>query len=1098
MEKKSSKLERPTRNLKPRALTLKASGDLKHYLTLNKSPARTLGRDAWTGTLVWVMVNPPDGVWEKGYVIEKRRTDTSLLYEFTIDLDSDGRIVNIKTLSVEKHNLEFEWVKRCDKELPKLAPQTPDMTSLSYLNEPEILETLKLRFFEKDIYTNTGPILIAMNPFENFPIYGDDTIEAYRNAGLKNKSNLKPHVFQIADRAYHKMFVEKFDADARENQVILVNGESGAGKTESTKHVLHYLAVVSSVVSASLRCESFSDDIEKQVVASNPIMESFGNSKTLRNNNSSRFGKFIELMYSAEGFIEGATIRTYLLETVRIVRQTQGERNYHVFYELDAGLSKEQKKAWGLTGLRNFRYTNQSGEYNRHDYCSDLDNYNCMRGAMSTLDIAEKDQIGVLKIVAGVMHMGNLTFTESTVTGEDAAKFSDESANHVNFVCDLLGVDKTGLTNAIGRRNVVIAGNNIQKTLTVEGAVYARDNFAKTIYDLLFKWIVAKINVALLGPSDETAASLIGVLDIFGFEYFKSNSFEQLCINYTNEKLQDHFNYSIFKSEQEVYQEEGLNWVFVEYPDNSARLDLLENKAYGIFSLVNEQLKLPKSSDEKLANAMYQKCSTHPFFSASRAEQVRFEFTVKHFACNVTYQTVGFVDKNRCEIAQELTDCMSFSSNHIIQAIVDPVSHSQTQGGANLSKARRSLRLPKGGGGGWDFDAKNSNSKVIPPPGAMIGRKTTTVASQLSHQLNELMLKIRSMRSHFIRCIKPNNELKRGLLDPSMVLSQLRCGGLLGAVKVFQAGFPNRISFQLFVARFSCFSLVSGVNALTRGLIFAIEDARTTALAQKYRFAAARLLEIVPLSEMVMNIVEQVEAPAEINIAAGMQMGRTNVFMRAPVFEYLGRLRMRISAMAAHRIQIFWKVRRFVKKSKVIRTPMGRTYAQLALRNFADYKRLQAIKRVCAAIMLQRRAKVFLCVRKRLKLLQANLIIQKYTRRFLAKLKVRRIKGTYLTKVQKAFRRYRLRKRYLRMRASAIIIQKIIRGFLGRRRRMRLKRGLDALVVLQSHVRKFIVLQKTKKNSESETRRLSVSYFFLWTIVCVQFHARRVLIFGSN
>jgi len=248
-----------------------------------------------------------------------------------------------------------------------------------------------------------------------------------------------------------------------------VNGESGAGKTESTKHVLHYLAVVSSAVSESLRYESLSDDIEKQVVASNPIMESFGNSKTLRNNNSSRFGKFIELMYSAEGFIEGATIRTYLLETVRIVHQTQGERNYHVFYEIDAGLSKEQKKAWGLTGLKNFRYTNQSGEYSRHDNCSDLENYQCLRGAMSTLDILERDQVGILKIVAGVMHMGNLTFTESTVTGEDAAKFSNESITHVNYVCELLGINQEGLTNAIGRRNVVIAGNNIQKTLTVEG-----------------------------------------------------------------------------------------------------------------------------------------------------------------------------------------------------------------------------------------------------------------------------------------------------------------------------------------------------------------------------------------------------------------------------------------------------------------------------------------------------------------------------------------------------------------------------------------------------------------------------------------------------
>lgn len=1009
--------------------------------------------DPWNNALVWIMVNPPDGTWTKGYVKRRIQKELGLVAEFSVEITVEGKkkVVEITTVSNDKYNLEYEWVKRCDKDLVHSAAQTKDLTSLSYLNEPEILESLYTRFFNKQIYTCTGPILIAMNPFELFPIYSPGTMEEYRRAGSAGiQQTMPPHAFQIADVAYHKMFVEKFDSDTRENQVILVNGESGAGKTESTKHILRYLSTLSHHVSTSLQFESVSNDIENQIVDSNPIMESFGNAKTLRNNNSSRFGKFIELMYAEEGFIEGAVIRTYLLETVRIVRQSHGERNYHIFYELHAGLPKQLKVRWGLDGLEYFRYTNQSGEMKRRDNESDEDNYKQLRRAMSTLNIENNIQEGVLQMVAGIMHLGNISFIESSAVGEDSAQFSEESDDAVDFVNQLLGIHSKNLLNAIGRRSVVIAGNNILKTLNVAEAEYARDNFAKTIYELVFKWIVGKINTALQGRTEESPASLIGVLDIFGFEFFKQNSFEQLCINYTNEKLQDHFNFAIFKSEQEIYLKEGLNWTFVDYPDNSARLDLLENKSYGIFAQINEQLKLPKSSDERLANTLYQKCLSSEFFTATKAEQVRGEFTIKHFACSVTYQSTGLLDKNRSDISKELSDCLQSSSNDLLKSMA-------------LSDV--TMRRRSGGGSG----IKNSLN-----PNAVVSgsKKSTTVASQLSSQLNELMTKIRSMRSHFIRCIKPNGELKPRILDKQMTMSQLRCGGVLGAVKVFQAGFPNRIAFEVFVAKYSSFNIVSGFNPLTKGLINAIEEARTTGDYKKYRFAAARILETIRMCDMILGLIEgPAHVPTDVNITLGMQMGRTVVFMRAAVYNYLGQLHQKIYDLAAHRIQIFWKVRRIVKKSKVCRSRAGRVACQIAMRKFADHKRLYAIRVTVATILIQRRARVLLFVLRKRKLIRMCIRLQTWIRKCLAMLWLKRTKNMFVRRIQTLWHVYKYRQLRRTLNTVVVVIQATYRGFITRLRLYRQHRMVFGIIRLQAYIRMFLVQRRAGKRRAQMARR---------------------------
>ena len=1099
-------------------------------------------RSSWNDVPVWVLSNPPDGAWEKGHLIDKKMTENPGLWKFSIDIIHSGETVTLKTYAIDKYNMEFEWVKRCDKSLPRLASTLSDMTSLSFLNEPEILETLRIRFLNKQIYTNTGPILIAVNPFEKLPIYSNDTIKLYRDAGVGSSTkSTDPHVFQIADRAYHKMLLDRIETDAitRENQVIVVNGESGAGKTESMKHILHYLASISTQMSDSLHYQTVSDEVESQVVASNPLMESFGNAKTLRNNNSSRFGKFIELFYFNEGFIDGATVRTYLLETVRVIKQLPGERNFHVFYELSAGLSEAEKSDIGLGDLSRFRYTNQSGEMRRRDDISDLSNYESLRLAMNTLKIAEHTQREIIQIVVAVLHIGNISFVESTAVGEDAAKFSLDCESHVLQACKLLGVEPTDLMNALGRRHVVIANNIIQKNLNVSGATYARDNFAKTVYDLLFSWIVTKINSTICSPSEDTAgaASVIGILDIFGFEYFRVNSFEQLCINYTNEKLQDHFNYAVFRSEQEVYAEEGLRWRFEEYPDNSQRLDLLENKTHGIFSVINEQLKLPKATDESLAQALYQKCSAHPHFSYSKAGQGRLEFTVRHFASSVTYNTHGMLDKNRSDVTHDVTDCIKESRMELLRhLVVPPVETKKTTprrrslrvdspgelsaserdavkavmsssggsvksnkgsgGGTGSGGALRSglSRSVQGGGRSADSPKAVSPRSLFPPsPSASNGdkslfgaaggagaglnpaRKPTSVASQLSQQLRELMLKVRSMRSHFVRCIKPNQDLRPEQFDSKMVVEQLRCGGVLCAVRVFQAGLTNRLSFESFAAKFACFCVVLGSSPLTKGLLALLRDRRRNDDPHnpaRFRRMASKIVDLVPPTETALNVLDGTSHPGhDANVLYGMQMGRTSVFLRATVFEYLNKLRHRLMPIAAKRIQVLWRVRRFTRvlnQTSPPPSPGALSARAAALRTFADCFRIRVARQISATFLIQRRACTYLHVRYLRHCVKAVIRIQGAYRSYLARTMLLHMKMKLLAKIQRAFRGYLYRKRQKGL-AAVLWFLRLHNSYIKRRRL------ISSVILIQALVRRYLVRRLYHSVITLKVRHLSSS-----------------------
>lgn len=580
----------PSRDLK-RISSVSKTRDLKRMSSTKSTAAsKTSQRQGDTGDTanameegcdVWVRPDRTDN-WVKAKIVSiakynppvsaYRKPDLDAMKQsvFVLDLQDDHNNVlgQIEVLSAPMPNSleEYEAVKLRNLEGDgpddkSAAKHVNDLIALSYLHEPAIMYCLQQRFLLDRIYTSTGPILLAVNPFKNLGIYSAKTVTLYRDAGAAAKFNsdmvkkLPPHPFQIADNAYRNMVSNALLNKSllrsnpygeaglvAQNQSILVSGESGAGKTETTKFIMRYLADITKDEKSSTG--STTQSIENQVLQSNPILECFGNARTLRNDNSSRFGKFIEINFSFlqnidEIFrITGATIRTYLLEKVRLVRQANGERNYHVFYELMKGYDPLQLQALGLSDLSAFNYTNQSGMYERLDGVKDKDQFQMTVKALQVLGIDDQEQASIWKIVAAVMHVGNITFDVKAggPGGEDdGSKISPSSRHHVKKCCDLLELNEEDFIKALCVQKLVIPDKVLEKMVSTSGAEHNRDNFSKSIYGALFDWLVQRINNTIAsvkgGENVKNAAKnqcFIGVLDIFGFENFQINSFEQV------------------------------------------------------------------------------------------------------------------------------------------------------------------------------------------------------------------------------------------------------------------------------------------------------------------------------------------------------------------------------------------------------------------------------------------------------------------------------------------------------------------------------------------------------------------------------------------
>ncbi|KAG7649158.1 IQ motif EF-hand binding site [Arabidopsis thaliana x Arabidopsis arenosa] len=622
---------------------------------------------------------------------------------------------------------------------------------LSYLNEPAVLYNLEYRYNQDMIYTKAGPVLVAVNPFKEVPLYGNRNIEAYRK-----RSNESPHVYAIADTAIREMIRDEV------NQSIIISGESGAGKTETAKIAMQYLAALGG-----------GSGIEYEILKTNPILEAFGNAKTLRNDNSSRFGKLIEIHFSETGKISGAQIQTFLLEKSRVVQCTEGERSYHIFYQLCAGASPTLREKLNLTSAKQYNYLKQSNCYSINGV-DDAERFHAVKEALDIVHVSKEDQENVFAMLAAVLWLGNVSFT--IIDNENHVE--PEPDESLSTVAKLIGCNINELKLALSKRNMRVNNDTIVQKLTLSQAIDARDALAKSIYACLFDWLVEQINKSLAVGKRRTGRS-ISILDIYGFESFNKNSFEQFCINYANERLQQHFNRHLFKLEQEEYIQDGIDWTRVDFEDNQECLSLFEKKPLGLLSLLDEESTFPNGTDLTLANKLKQHLNDNSCFRGDRGKA----FTVAHYAGEVTYETTGFLEKNRDLLHSDSIQLLSSCSCHLPQAFASSM----------LIYSEKPLVGPLHKAGGADS-------------------QRLSVATKFKGQLFQLMQRLGNTTPHFIRCIKPNNVQSAGLYEQGLVLQQLRCCGVLEVVRISRSGFPTRMFHHKFARRYG-FLLLENIAA---------------------------------------------------------------------------------------------------------------------------------------------------------------------------------------------------------------------------------------------------------------------------------------------
>jgi myosin heavy subunit len=665
----------------------------------------------------------------------------------------------------------------CDPEC--LSSDIDNLIKLNNLNESAILHNLRVRFKEDVIYTYVSSILISVNPFKLLPLYTPEMLDKYKEQGSRN---LPPHVFATADNAYKQMLSEN------ESQSCVISGESGAGKTEATKLILQFVAEVSGRAGGSTE-----GSIEQQILQANPVMEAFGNAKTTRNNNSSRFGKLISIKFDAAGAIVGGQIHHYLLEKVRVTTQNEQERNYHIFYQILAGVEAdpELKTALGITEAEDYHYTNQSG-VTSIEGLSDEKEFEDVLNASNTLQISKENQLDVWKIVAGVLNMGNVEFVADVkATEEDGAKMKDDAACQAGAT--LWGVEAAALGKSLTSRNIGTR-SVILVSYTVEQAADARDALTKAIFSKTFDWLIVQINKALAGGKDLAAAKgkEIHVLDIFGFESFDTNSFEQLCINFCNEKLQFHFNEHIFTLEQEEYAKEGVSVDSTDFVDNQACLDLLEKARTGIFSMIDEEISVPKGSDDGLLQKCMRDHGKHKNFKRPKPKSLNAQkcFNIIHFAGEVSYNTTNFLEKNKDSLHADIAAVVQGSTSPLVAEIM-----AAGAAGGGAAKGGRTAR---------------SGAK----------KKQPTLGAQFKAQLNSLMTTLNTTFPHFVRCMKSNDAKKGDIFTAERMLQQLRYAGLLEVCRIRQIGFPVRREFDSFFKRFKCIAPeAKNLDALLAALV---------------------------------------------------------------------------------------------------------------------------------------------------------------------------------------------------------------------------------------------------------------------------------------
>ncbi|GFQ02300.1 myosin-12 [Phtheirospermum japonicum] len=885
------------------------------------------------GSHVWA--EDPELAWIDGEVIEIKGSDATIV-------TTTGKTMVAAISSIYPK----------DTEAPPAG--VDDMTKLAYLHEPGVLYNLASRFALNEIYTYTGNILIAVNPFQRLPhLYDIHMMQQYKGAAF---GELNPHLFAVADACYRAIINE------HGSQSILVSGESGAGKTETTKMLMRYLAFMGG------RSGTEGRTVEQQVLESNPVLEAFGNAKTVKNNNSSRFGKFVEIQFDKHGKISGAAVRTYLLERSRVCQVSDPERNYHCFYMLCAAPPEEVKK-YKLGDPRAFHYLNQSNCYEVANV-DDAREYLETRNAMDIVGINQDEQEAIFRVVAAILHLGNIEFVKGSES--DSSKLKDDKASyHLQTAAELLMCNEKALEDSLCKRVIVTPDGSITKPLDPAAAVTSRDA------------IVDKINNSI--GQDPNAINIIGVLDIYGFESFKINSFEQLCINLTNEKLQQHFNQHVFKMEQEEYTKEEIDWSYVEFVDNQDVLDLLEKKPGGIIALLDEACMFPKSTHETFAQKMYQTYKGHKRFSKPKLAQT--DFTINHYAGDVTYQADQFLDKNKDYVIAEHQALLTGSKCSFVAHLFPQLTEEAS---------------------------KQS--------------KFSSIGTRFKQQLQSLMETLSTTEPHYIRCVKPNTVLKPGIFENFNVLNQLRCGGVLEAIRISCAGYPTKRTFDEFIDRFGMLApdVVDGA------------DEKSACIAICDRMGLR-----------------------------GYQIGKSKVFLRAGQMAELDARRAEVLAHAAKRVQR--QIRTHLARKEFIILRKATINFQKLWRARLARKVYEDMRREAASIRIQKHARTYAASRSYTKLQGAAIAIQTGLRAMAARNEFRWRRQNKAAKIiQTQWRSFYALSSYNRLKKSTISVQCLWRARIARKELRKLKMAARETGALKE------AKDKLEKRVEELTWRLDI------------------------
>jgi myosin-5 len=757
----------------------------------------------------------------------------------------------------------------------------------------------------------------------------------------------------------------------QKNQTIVVSGESGAGKTVSAKYIMRYFATRESPDNPGKRrgkADSMSET-EEQILATNPIMEAFGNAKTTRNDNSSRFGKYIEILFNKQTDIIGAKIRTYLLERSRLVFQPLKERNYHIFYQLIAGATDAEREELSLKAVEEYSYLNQ-GSAPVIDGVDDKAEFNATRESLTKVGVSVETQSGIWRLLAALLHIGDVKIT---ATRTDSNLSPDEPA--LVKACALLGIDANSFAKWTVKKQLITRGEKIVSNLTQQQAVVVRDSVAKFIYSSLFDWLVERTNESLATEQVlAQAQTFIGVLDIYGFEHFAKNSFEQFCINYANEKLQQEFNAHVFKLEQEEYVREQIDWQFIDFADNQPCIDLIEGKL-GVLSLLDEESRLPMGSDEQFVTKLHHNFSgdKHKFYKKPRFGKSA--FTVCHYAVDVTYESDGFIEKNRDTVPDEHMEVLKASSNKFLAEVLNVAAQIREKETASTQSAKPGASVSAG-------------RRIA------VNRKPT-LGGIFKASLIELMHTISSTDVHYIRCIKPNEAKVAWQFDGPMVLSQLRACGVLETVRISCAGYPTRWTYEEFALRY---------------------------------YMLVRSNEWTPeIRDMATAILKKALGTKKSDGTDKYQMGNTKIFFRAGMLAFLENLRTARLNDAAIMIQKNLRAKYYRRIYMEMREAV--VSVQSLARGFMARERAEEARQVRAATTIQR-------VWRGSKVRKEFLVIRKSVIAFQAQAKGRLLRQAIMDRqwlraaliCQRSWRSQRLLREWREKRKSVVIIQKLWRG----------------------------------------------------------------------